>query len=825
MAKQGSVYTIPLGARGMVTHLNRWLTTAGDLSLAQNVTFENDMVQKEPAAAHYDTVGLAIESPNGTFSGLTDSTFGAIWLPASASTTFSSVAFTVASTTSPWTVSVIGTAPAGRLVAVAVGQRINNTDTPILTSLTDSKGNTYARQKQTVGSASVSSNVEIWTSILTTQLTSGVDTLTLTFTTATADDRAVVATTYTGVTGATTEAVAAAAFDNVAVFSSSSNPYVGRSYPALLIAFVHWPQTSATTATWAGGFTQNAIASSGVITSQLSVASKLVVFSTAIVAQIDWKADAASTPAGTVTTTNNSNIVTGAGTSFSSVFVPGDEIVAGGETEIVDHVTSNTQLETLSTWVTTQAGAAITRRSGPRVITAALSGNLFKDLPFQGGNTGDLDSVTLASGLSTTRHRGKFVPAGKENSGQLRKLFYFNGVDPVQMISGDAGSAVVLAGPPADWTGSDGTKQPVNGIVHQGALFGFGNLNDPHRIYRSQTADHTQFTGGDSGQYPIASSIGERLYGAAQYQGVLFLWKYPRGIFYFDDTDPNFLNWSYHIRSEALGCAPSPHAVLPIDEDVLFCNSDGHFHLLSAVDSLGGQRASDLTRTYGLHDWMRDNVNTQALDQLTSAWDPATKIASFGCRSLAATSPDNDLLLRWDFGQVLRGGVPRFSYSNLWKPNALSIKRRNYTDRPALMIGETSTSFFVDPFNYGYRSVFGVLQGVPQTITVTGYDFSDQDPAMKNRRKHYRALELVFGAESEVLSIPVSVQVALDGVNRGPAVQFIGQGQRMVQTLKVGDGYEFGATVTIPSTSQQDIQQIGLNVYYVPGGHDQSRRR
>src|SRR5215471_10276130 len=153
MAKQGAVYTIPLGQRGMVTHLNRWLTTAGDLSVAQNVTFENDMVQKEPAAAHYDTTGLAIESPNGTFSGNTDSTFKALWFPASASTTFASVAFTVvASQTSPWTVTIVGTAAAGSLVVVAVGQRINKTDSPMLTSVTDSKGNTYTRQGQTAGS-------------------------------------------------------------------------------------------------------------------------------------------------------------------------------------------------------------------------------------------------------------------------------------------------------------------------------------------------------------------------------------------------------------------------------------------------------------------------------------------------------------------------------------------------------------------------------------------------------------------------------------------------------------------------------------------------
>src|SRR5262249_50935699 len=199
---------------------------------------------------------------------------------------------------------------------------------------------------------------------------------------------------------------------------------------------------------------------------------------------------------------------------------------------------------------------------------------------------------------------------------------------------------------------------------------------------------------------------------------------------------------------------------------------------------------------------------------------------SFGCRSTTATTADNDLLLRWDFAQLPRGGPPRFSYSNLWKPNALAIKRRNYTDRPALLIGEQSTSFFIDPFHYGFRSVFGVTPGRSQSVTLQDYDFSDQEPSMRSRRKHYRALEVVAGKEGDLANVgSLTIQPIIDEVPRGPALTFSGQGQRMVRTLKIGDGYEFGATLTIPSTSQLDLRQIGLNVYYVAGGHDQSRRR
>src|SRR5215475_3284222 len=117
MAKQAAVYTIPFGARGMVAHPNRWLTQAGDLAIAENVTFENDMLQKEPAAAHYDTTGIAVEAAYGTFSGATDSTSADLWLPATAAAAFDHVVVnSVATTTSPWTLTLSGTAPAGSLL-------------------------------------------------------------------------------------------------------------------------------------------------------------------------------------------------------------------------------------------------------------------------------------------------------------------------------------------------------------------------------------------------------------------------------------------------------------------------------------------------------------------------------------------------------------------------------------------------------------------------------------------------------------------------------------------------------------------------------------
>jgi hypothetical protein len=829
----GEIYRLAFGNAGMVAHPNRWLTQPEELVLAQNVTFENDLVQKESAAAEYDAagIGIATESPYGTFGGNTDSAMYAIWLPASSTVSFLGVLATGNQYTGAgWVLATTGAASVGDLVVLAFGQSQYSSDIPLLTAVQDNRGNIYKRLGEAPAIPGMTAAVELWGSILTTALIVG-DHFALYFKTTASDYRTLVAARFRGVRAVTTadlvsDANVSAQGINTATFSSVTNTYLGANFPALCLAAVEW-LNPVQTPTWQGGFTQRAIANLGAgpptVFANVSLASRVVFSTVGIVAQYDWKADVKSTPAGTITVVLNSNVVTGAGTSFTTVFVPGDEIIASGETEIVDHITSNTQLETVTPWQQGLGAVAFDRRSGPRVITSSLTGHIYKDSPDQGGNTGNLDATSLVSGLTNTRRRGRFISGGKEAAANNRKLFYFNGVDPVQVLSGDGATMTAIATPPADWgTVADAGKQPINGIVHQGCLFAFGNLNDPYRIYKSDPGNHELFTGTGAGQYPIASNVGERLFGAAEFQGVLFLWKYPVGIFYFDDTDPNFLNWTYHQRSEALGCAPSPHAVLPIDQDVLFCAADGHFHLLSAVSDLGGTRTSDLTRRLGLHKWMRDNVDTTALSQMVSAWDPATKIASFGVQSTSASGLDNDLILRFDFALVDRGGPVRFSYSTLWSPSALTIKRRNYIDRPALLIGGTATCYFVDPFHYGYRTIAGVTQGFAHSVTTPQLDFSDQDPQNKFRRKHYDALELVFADPAVLTGNPLSVGVYIDNVLK-QTLTYTNASRRPMLQLRVGDGYECALAITSADSSTADIPQVGALVYWRPGGQDKSR--
>src|SRR5262249_23904936 len=179
MAQIGNPIIYHLGRQGMIAHQNSWLSSNEELLVAENACFENDYVQKEPAAPEYDSIGVAVEGPAGTLSTASDLVLQAIWLQASQSTALVTTVFTgVASQTSPWTFTVTGTATAGNCAILAVGQTNASTDNPVATSVTDSKGNTRTRLITRPGSGSINADIDLWGAILTATLTTAVDTLT-----------------------------------------------------------------------------------------------------------------------------------------------------------------------------------------------------------------------------------------------------------------------------------------------------------------------------------------------------------------------------------------------------------------------------------------------------------------------------------------------------------------------------------------------------------------------------------------------------------------------------------------------------------------------
>ena len=483
---------------------------------------------------------------------------------------------------------------------------------------------------------------------------------------------------------------------------------------------------------------------------------------------------------------------------------------SGGFTEIAETTTSlargQAQYRTSATSPTIIAlqdwwyDESLTNR---RLITAALDGVIYMD-----DNAGNLDATVLITGLSTTA-RGRFVACGKEAAALNRKLIYFNGVNKPQVLSAGTGPMTDLATPTTDWTG---TNQPHNGIVHNFRLAAFGNANDPHRVYFSSANDHEDFTASDAFNIRFSSSIGDRIYCAAHYQGLLHVWKYPRGIAYLDDSPLDTSEWLLRDKSEAIGCAPSTYAVLPLDDDVLFMAADASFHLLSAVDTLGGTRASDLSRRLGIYKWLRDNLNTARLNQVVSVWYPHKKVALFGVPGTGSTT--NNLTLKFDFGEVVEGGTVKFSYSERDSVNAFAL-RRDATDlieRPIFGSGG-----YVWQMEQAARTKGGFAYTAEYQTPHD--DLSGADRLNRTRLKNFDHLELIM---EPVSAGTLAVTVYVDGEARGEVLSFDCTKRRQRTKLRVGRGH----TISIAgsnSTASEDFQVLSHLIYYTPSDEDQSR--
>lgn len=297
-----------------------------------------------------------------------------------------------------------------------------------------------------------------------------------------------------------------------------------------------------------------------------------------------------------------------------------------------------------------------------RVVLAAADGKIYKEVG------GDLDSVTLVSGLSTTA-RGMFVPAGAEATGANRKLFYFNGVNPVQVLSADGATMAALATPPVDWAS---TNQPVGGVLHQHRVWGFGNDNMPHGVYGSGNEAHEDFQCAAAVFLQCYPGVGEKLMVGVSHDKRLYVFKYPVGIYWLDDSDVRVSAWRFEPITDQLGVVRSPQAALGVLRDVMFMSEDCGFHLLSGVPQ-GGARWSDLAEILRIKDWLRANVNLAQLSRVTSRWYEDRSLAVW-CLPKAGSTV-NDLRLMFDFSRVQSERRIYCSYSFRDTSEALFLRK------------------------------------------------------------------------------------------------------------------------------------------------------
>ena len=309
-----------------------------------------------------------------------------------------------------------------------------------------------------------------------------------------------------------------------------------------------------------------------------------------------------------------------------------------------------------------------------RQVVVSLAGKINKDA--NDGNFAPILKTGLVVSLATVP---VFVEAGKEAAAQARKLFLFTGTNAVQVLSGDGGSTTNISTPPSDWSG---TNQPTFGAVHENRLWAGGNANDPHRLYYPGTASHEDFSAG--GSFAIYPTDGGKVVGALSFKGLLIVWKWPRGIYYIDTTDPTIANWKVRRISREIG-GVSPLGMVAIENDVLFMDGNGNIHAISAVDEFGNLGMRAFSDMHEMKEFVSATFRRQYLPRIKAVFYADQRQVIFAMPGMGSIGA-MDSYLFIDFN---RPDLPRFLFGSRDSCNALWLRRDgNGILRP--MIGDTS---------------------------------------------------------------------------------------------------------------------------------------
>lgn len=260
-------------------------------------------------------------------------------------------------------------------------------------------------------------------------------------------------------------------------------------------------------------------------------------------------------------------------------------------------------------------------------------------------------ATTLLSGLTSTREPPPwFLPCGGESTGSARRLFLFSSTNQVQYMDADGATMAVIPTPAADWAGAG--NFPTWGVVHENRVFAGGNASDPHRVYYSYLTDHRNFSGALSGSLAVFPGSGERVVGAVSFKGLLVVFKYPRGVYFITTTDPSPLGWRVDQLSTAVGSL-NQHCIVPIDNDTLYMDAVGNFHLMSATNAFSGVQTSNISQVADLADFLRGNIAVNDIRRSVGIWYGEKQQAIFALPLLG--SSDNNIRISVDFSSPQTG--------------------------------------------------------------------------------------------------------------------------------------------------------------------------
>lgn len=239
--------------------------------------------------------------------------------------------------------------------------------------------------------------------------------------------------------------------------------------------------------------------------------------------------------------------------------------------------------------------------------------------------------------------------------------------DVAKVIDGTNGTNI-----PVDWDDASASRaKPFGAVLHNNRLFSWGNTNDPHRLYFTTVNDHADYTGEGSGNLTVYSGEGEGIMGCVSFLGRLFIFKYPQGIYWLDDSLSHIADWNIQRFNNAIGLA-GPKALTLTDDDVVFMGSSGMFHHLRGIVEYGDIRTSQIYPDQ-IEPFMNENVELSNLREVEAAYIGRDKTIHFSVPVKDSLTGTPNRIISLDFSEPKK---PVF----LWNPRDLANSVTRYWD-------------------------------------------------------------------------------------------------------------------------------------------------
>jgi hypothetical protein len=292
---------------------------------------------------------------------------------------------------------------------------------------------------------------------------------------------------------------------------------------------------------------------------------------------------------------------------------------------------------------------------------------------------------TLISGLTT----GSYITFSEGWNGTTKTLYIFSNLDNPMSYTGGATATVLTGGGgpgqlPLDWTVANWPTTPVS---HRARMIGFGNANFPHNIYGTVPGSENDYNGGESFVQPVYPGSGERLVAGASWREILYLWKFPRGIFVLNDTDPSIANWSVPKITEAIGVA-SPESAVVIEDDIVMLATDGFLYSLSQIQTQG-QVSVPPFLPMETAQFIKEKLNLSRLDLVRGRWYGSKRQLHFAVPSGTSTVCDARIIL-----DLHMPGAPKFFWSSRDTCPALGMRRATTTAILKPCFGDSSGNLY-----------------------------------------------------------------------------------------------------------------------------------